>query len=223
MLERGELAKEASWAAGGILAPQVEADRADDFFKLARASRDIYPAFAKALSSETGIDVELDRRGTLYVGFNHEDEQEMERRYAWQQDEGLRVEWLSGDEARELEPNLSLAVRCALRFPDDWQVNNRKLVAALIASNKNLGVRLMTNCEVTLLRVDGRMVMGVDSSAGAIGARMVVIAAGAWTSQIATSESSFAPVEIEPVRGQMLCFQAEQRFARHVMVRTEIP
>src|SRR5205807_8795019 len=55
LLERGELGKEASWAAGGILAPQVEADRVDDFFKLARESRDMYPAFAEALRAETNI------------------------------------------------------------------------------------------------------------------------------------------------------------------------
>src|SRR5437879_10573473 len=93
LLERGELGHEASWAAGGILAPQVEADRADDFFKLARASRDIYPAFAEALRAETGIDVELDQTGTLYVGFSEQDEQEMKRRFAWQQLKGLRVEF----------------------------------------------------------------------------------------------------------------------------------
>src|SRR5437660_11343215 len=83
LLERGELGKEASWAAGGILAPQVEADRADDFFKLARKSRNMYPAFAEALRAETGIDVELDQTGTLYVGFSDKDEQEMQRRFVW--------------------------------------------------------------------------------------------------------------------------------------------
>src|SRR5689334_11238899 len=37
VIERGDFGREASWAAGGILAPQVEADTADDFFRLARA------------------------------------------------------------------------------------------------------------------------------------------------------------------------------------------
>ena len=46
LIERGRLGAEASWAAGGILAPQVEADRRDDFFQLACASRDLYPEFA---------------------------------------------------------------------------------------------------------------------------------------------------------------------------------
>src|SRR5207245_7001431 len=212
-----ELGHEGSWAAGGILAPQVEADRADDFFKLARKSRNMYPAFAEALRVETGIDVELDQTGTLYVGFSDKDEQEMQRRFAWQQNEGLRVEWLNGDEARQLEPNLSTDVRCALRFPDDWQVNNRRLVEALVAASEKLGVRLMTNREVKSLRADGRMVTGVESSAGSVQARTVVIAAGAWTSDIETSEPSLTLSEIEPVRGQMLCFKPEPQFAQHVI------
>ena len=88
----------------------------------------MYPAFAEALLAETNIDVELDQTGTLYVGFSDEDAHEMKRRFAWQQREGLHVEFLNGDQARQLEPNLSPDVRCALRFPDDWQVNNRRLV-----------------------------------------------------------------------------------------------
>lgn len=216
LVERGELGKEASWAAGGILAPQVEVDRADDFFKLARKSCDMYPALAQALYAETGIDVELDRTGTLYAGFSDEDEQEMQRRLAWQQREGLRVEWLTGDEARRLEPNLSPEVRCALRFPDDWQVNNRKLVEALIASNEKLGLRLITNCEVKSLRIKEHAAIGIESSTASIDSKAVVLAAGAWTSHIETFQSDSQP-EIEPVRGQMLCFKPEQQFARHVM------
>ena len=47
VIEKGEFGREASWAAGGILAPQVEADAADDFFRLACKSRDLYPQFKK--------------------------------------------------------------------------------------------------------------------------------------------------------------------------------
>src|SRR3984893_7720594 len=59
LIERGRPGAEASWAAGGILAPQVEVDHKDDFFRLACASRDLYPAFADSLKEETGIDVQL--------------------------------------------------------------------------------------------------------------------------------------------------------------------
>src|SRR5262245_26444050 len=59
---------EASSAAAGILAPQVEANQADEFFELACASRDLYRGFAAAIKEEAGADVELDTTGTLYVG-----------------------------------------------------------------------------------------------------------------------------------------------------------
>ena len=213
--DKGELGKEASWAAGGILAPQVEANASDDFFKLARASRDLYPSFAQALCDETGIDVGLDQTGTLYVVFTEEQKAELSQRCDWQQRDGLRVEWLVSADVRRLEPNISPEVRCALRFPDDWQVENRKLVKALIAANKKLAIRLVPECEVTSFRIDGDRVIGVETTNGTITAPVVVVCAGAWASSASIAVSN--SIEIEPVRGQMLCFKPEQTIARHVI------
>src|SRR2546423_1162138 len=94
LIERGHLGAEASWAAGGILAPQVEVDHQDEFFQLACASRELYPEFAESLKEETGVDVELDTTGTLCLGFTEKDEAELRRRYEWQLSEGFEVEWL---------------------------------------------------------------------------------------------------------------------------------
>src|SRR6267378_3020386 len=77
LLERGSLGAESSYAAGGMLAPRAEADRADEFFELACSSRDLYPAFAAALLDETGTDVELDTTGALYLALTAEDEEEI--------------------------------------------------------------------------------------------------------------------------------------------------
>lgn len=215
LIERGRPGAEASWAAGGILAPQVEADHADDFFCLACASRDLYPAFAQSLQEETGIDVELDRSGTLCVGFTPKDGEELRRRYEWQTDEGLQVEWLSGDEARRLEPCLSANVASALRLPRDWQVENRRLVEALMNADRKLDVQLVTDCAVTALRIEHDTVRGVETSKGPVAAPIVVVAAGAWSSLINSPGSPL--IEIEPVRGQMLCFAARPEIGRHVI------
>ena len=215
LIERGRPGAEASWAAGGILAPQVEADHADAFFRLACASRDLYPAFAASLTEETGIDVELDRSGTLCLGFTAKEAEEMRRRYEWQASEGLQVEWLSRDEVRRLEPCLSVNVASALRLPNDFQVENRRLVNALLSANKKLGIQLVTDCAVTALRIEGEKILGVDTSSGFVATPIVVVAAGAWSSLI---DSPGLPlIEIEPVRGQMLCFSADSNIARHVM------
>src|ERR1700752_263542 len=99
LIERGTLGAEASFAAAGMLLPQVEADAEDDFFALACRSRDLYPAFAAALREETGIDVELDTTGTLYLALNERDQDEIERRYRWQARAGLAVELLTAASA----------------------------------------------------------------------------------------------------------------------------
>jgi glycine oxidase len=213
VIEKGEFGREASWAAGGILAPQVEADSSDDFLKLACASRDLYPEFASALLKETGIDIELDTTVTLYVAFSNEEEAEFRRRYEWQRTEGLEIEWLTGHEARAIEPCISERVRCALRFPNDFQVENRRLVEALLISNGRLGVQLIGDREVRAVRVANDKVCGVEIGNEFLSAESVVVAAGAWSSSIDPS----AIVQVEPVRGQMLCFRAEAGFARHVI------
>jgi glycine oxidase len=209
-----DFGSEASSAAAGILAPQVEANQADEFFKLACASRDMYQGFAASLLQETTIDVELDMTGTLYAGFNDQDETELSDRYRWQMSQNLNVEWLRGDEARSLEPNIAKSASCALRFPNDWQVNNRCLVAALIRANERLGVRLISNCKVQSLLIERNVVHGVELARENISAPVVVIAAGAWSSSITHISPA---LDIRPIRGQMLCFRPKAGVPRHVI------
>ncbi|HEU5238997.1 MAG TPA: glycine oxidase ThiO [Pyrinomonadaceae bacterium] len=216
VVERNEFAREASWAAGGILAPQVEADEDDNFFRIACASRDLYPEFTKALQSETGIDVQLDTTGTLYVAFAEDEEAEFRARFAWQQGQHLAVEWLDPDGARKLEPLLSERVRYALRFPNDFQVENRRLVNALLMANERLGVRLSRDCEAIAIRTEKARAAGIETTQGFISAPLIVLAAGAWTSSIASS-TALPQIEIKPVRGQMLSFNPSKQLARHVI------
>jgi len=216
VIERNECGREASWAAGGILAPQIEADASDDFFRLACASRDLYPQFAADLQTESGIDVELDTTGTMYVAFSEDEEAELRHRIEWQRTQGLRVEWLTGDEARALEPCLSTNVRSALKFPDDYQVDNRRLVEALVIANQRRGVRLITSCGVRKIQIADGAVTGIQTELGFLSAKKIVVAAGAWSSSIEAEEALLPRLDIEPVRGQMLCFNAPG-FARHVI------
>jgi len=226
LIERGEAGGESSWAAAGMLAPQVEADCADEFFALASASRDLYPAFARELEEESSIDIELDRTGTLYLAFTEEDEEECERRFDWQARAGLRVERLTACEVLELEPQVSGRVRAALRFPLDGQVENRRLVAALARSAASHGARIVTQTEVTAINIEDGRARGVETSRGATRAsEAVVIACGAWSSHVARREvsstrggSDASCPRIEPVRGQILCYApAASPLVRHVV------
>jgi glycine oxidase len=232
IIERASPGAEASSAAGGMLAAQAEADHADAFLELACASRDLYPSFALELKEETGVDIELERTGTLYLGFTEEDEAEMSRRYDWQTSAGLMVQKLTPADARLMEPCISQEVRSALLFPLDAQVENRRLLVALLRAAEKYGVRLMTNTEALSIRIERGEVRGVETSRGTVSAPLIIVAGGAWSSLIGASRgaggdvssrssnetsSELPPLRIEPVRGQMLCFDARERLARHVL------
>ena len=217
LVERAGLGTESSFAAGGMLVPQAEADAEDDFFALACCSRDLYPSFAAALREETGIDVELDTTGTLYLALSEHDREEIEKRYQWQTRAGFSVELLSPAAARELEPCISDSTLGALLFPKDIQVENRRLLSALANSVNKLGVKIAIETSVDSLIVEGSRLTGVQTSRGAINCSVAVVAAGTWSGSI----KSPVPIPlIEPVRGQMVCLEAKPQLARHVIYST---
>ncbi|MBC8031936.1 MAG: glycine oxidase ThiO [Pyrinomonadaceae bacterium] len=225
VIERDRLGAESSGAAAGMLAPQAEADSADEFFHLCRGSRDLYPVFAAELLEETGIDIQLETTGTLYLGLNEEDVKELDLRYDWQSKAGLSVERLSSESARKLEPSISESVLMALRFPLDTQVENRRLIEALAASNQNRGVHLATDTSVNSVTLARGRISGLETSRGFVATERIVIAAGAWSSLLtASDESGVLPPDsalpalgIEPVRGQMLCFDSNPAIFSHVV------
>src|SRR6266511_872705 len=173
LIERNSLGAESSSAAAGMLAQQAEANRPHEFFYLTCQSRDLYPGFASSLLEETGIDIELEPTGTLYLAFTDHDADELDQRYDWQKHAELPIEKLSGDEARELEPAICDSVRAALRFPLDTQVENRRLISALAVANERLGVRIETGTEVALLKVERGRVTGIETSRGFIATEQV--------------------------------------------------
>jgi glycine oxidase len=217
LLERGSLGAESSSAAAGMLAPQAEANRPHEFFYLTCQSRDLYPTFASALLEETGIDIQLDPTGTLYLAFTEHDAAELETRYEWQTKAGLPIEKLSPDLARKLEPSICEEVRAAVRFPLDTQVENRRLISALAAANERLGVRMDTRTDAMSLKVERGRVAGIETSRGFVATDRVVIAGGAWSSLLGAADIALPNLRIKPVRGQMLCFEANPQIARHVI------
>jgi glycine oxidase len=222
LIERAELGSEASFAAAGMLAPQVDADADDEFFRLACRSRDMYVDFAAALLEETDIDVELDITGTVYLGFTESDETQCEERYRWQTRSGFLVEKLTSREVLALEPCINPTVRSALLFPHDIQVENRRLVSALANSVKRSGVNILTHTRSHEIHVDQNKVIGVKTSSGFVSCNTVVVSAGCWTGALRLTDLDSHPIgittlNIEPVRGQMVCLEVKPQVSRHVI------
>ncbi|MBK6724278.1 MAG: glycine oxidase ThiO [Acidobacteria bacterium] len=216
IVEKGVCGEESSWAAAGMLGPQAEADSGGSFFDMTLASRDLYPDFAAELEAETGIDVGLDRSGTFYFAFSDEDVRALRERYEWQKKAGFPVELLTADEARRAEPFASPSVREALFFPGDWQVDNRKLLAALRKYAEINGIQIIKNTTVERLIVEGNQVVGVEVANGEIRGEQTVLATGAWTSLIKVGVADM-PFKVEPVRGQIIAFHTAKQFFKHVV------
>ena len=217
ILERGKLGRESSFAAAGILAPQAEAEKPDDFFHFCSDSKNLYLNFAEKLSTETGIDIEVDRNGTLYLAFSETDAAEIRRRYKWQKKFELNVEYLNAEAIRKAEPFVSPDVRGALFFPNDWQVENRKLLAALQKYAKLNDIEVIENAEVKNLLIEKAKVVGAETSKGKIFTQTVVLATGAWTSLIKLSENALPLPEVKPIRGQILSFKTAKRLFSKVI------
>ena len=218
VIERGEVGREASWAAGGMLAPLAEADQANAFFELAVASRAMYAAFAHELRETTGIDIEYRTEGTLYLAFTDEDEEELEHRWQWQRAAGLNVKKLNADCVRKLEPTLNPMLRWALKFPDDHQVNNRRLMTALEAAARKAGVEFWTSTEATALEISNARISGVETTRKNITTDTVIIAAGGWSSLLRTTDDeSVIDFAVEPVRGQMIALEMSTLALQHVV------
>jgi len=199
-----------------MLAPNIETDSDLDFHKFGIESLELYPKFASELLEETGIDIELERSGTLCLAFTEAENAELQDTYYRQQSRDVAVELLSSEQLRQLEPSISSDVHAALFYPNDWQVENRKLVAALREFAKRNGIHIIENAEVEGLLIEQRRVVGAKTAACEFRADTTVIATGAWTSLIKIGDTSM-PVSIKPIRGQMLSFNHCDGLLRHVV------
>lgn len=216
IVERGELGREASYAAGGMLAPNAENEAVDDFYRVCDRSRSMFPTLAEELLAETGVDIELDRSGTLYTAFTEADSEHLGLRFERQVAAGIPVEKLDAPQALEAEPGLSPKVRESLYLRNDWQVENRRLLAALAEYAKRNGIEIVENSSVGSLITEGPDARGALVNGGVLSAGVTVLATGAWTSVIKIGDAVM-PLKVRPIRGQMVSFMPANRMFKRVI------
>lgn len=212
VLDRDEPGAGASGAAAGMLAPLAEVDFVEEsLLDLKRESLGRYPAFVRELQAATGVELDFQTHGTLVVAIDRDDAETLRHHYEHQRERGLPVEWLSGDQARALEPYLAPAIQAAVSIPSDHHIDNIPLVHALSIAVERAGGRLLSGITVTDVVHDGHRVEGVrvrptDDPAAepvALSAASVVVAAGCWTRSLGGLSPAVARM-IRPVKGQML-------------------
>lgn len=181
ILERGEPASGATFAAAGMLAATAEmAGAPEPEIAFARQSRALWPGFAAELEAASGVPVGYRQNGALLV---------MPSQPAALMPDTL---WLDPAAARSRAPLLG-EIAGAVWAPNEAQADSRALGRALTAAFARAGGELLTGVTVTAI-ARGE----VATAAGAHGAEVVILAAGAWSGLVAEA------VPVSPVKGEMI-------------------
>lgn len=209
LIERGETGRESSWAGGGILSPLYPWRCPEALNALARWSQRMYPRLCAELAEATGIDPELTVNGLLIL-----DTEERAQALAWAVRHGAEVQLIPGARLREEVPELLARPPAALLLPAIANVRNPRLLQATRRALDGR-IRLCEDEEVLEVLAAGGRVTGVRTSRGTIPAERVVVSAGAWTARILERFGAGPRPDIEPVRGQMLLFEARPGQVRY--------
>jgi glycine oxidase len=211
VFDKGAAGSGATHAAAGMLAACAEAEPGEEtLVALNRASQLMWPAFARELESAASMPVGLRTEGTLVLALTADDQTRLKRDLALQNSLGLPTEWMSAAEVRRREPHLAAAIAGAIWSPQDHQVENRALAAALRMAVLAAGVSLREYTAVEQVATAKGRVTGVVSSGEAIPADVVVLAAGAWSRGIGGLPPDARP-PVRPVKGQMLALRMDPK------------
>jgi len=205
VIDKSTVGTEASYASGGMLAPQGELSEGE-FQKICVHSNEMYQQYVENIESETGICCYRRDAATMAIAMTEEDEKEYRHTYEMQKADGLTVEWLSGAEVRKYEERLNDKARGGLYLPNDKHLENRALVTALINSCERRGVKIINGAAAIKILTTGDKIAGVKTIVGDIYADIVINAAGAWSSTISVENENLRP-PVFPVRGQMLALK----------------
>lgn len=200
LVERGALARESSWAGGGIVSPLYPWRYLPPVTALASWAQDFYPRLCAELRDETGLDPEYLASGLLMLA--PEDEAEA---LTWSARHGRRAVRLNGGEARAQQPGIPETISSAVWMPEVAQVRPPRLTAALVASLRlRAKVRLLEHTEVLGFEREGARLLALRTAQGRVTGDEFVLCSGAWSGELGRLLGVELP--IEPVRGQMLLF-----------------
>jgi glycine oxidase len=203
ILEREEIAAEASSAAAGLLAPDMVLMGPKAVADLFLASWSMTAEIIAEIEAASGTQVEYFQTGVLHVLAKEED-QSLLRGFAeiWQA-QGSDIKWLTGDQVYQYEPLLHHTYDAALYAPEATSIRPRLMTRAYAEAARKSGANFYEHTEVTGFEQHSGKVIGIQTAKGqTIHCDCAVIATGAWSAQIGSWLGLTIPVF--PARGQIL-------------------
>ncbi len=204
LVERAGIGAGAANAAAGVLA--VGSSRARGvLFDLRRRSAAMFPDLVAALHAETGMDARYVQRGLVELAFTTREAEALRRLCHRRRAQGFGAEWLDAGATRELEPDVSAQIVAGACFADDHTIDSERFTAALAAAARRRGAAVQLGTPVTAVETGRQRVLRVRAGAEWFSPGVVVLAAGAWSVEIARMLRLRLP--LRPARGEMLALR----------------
>ncbi|WP_030156970.1 MULTISPECIES: FAD-binding oxidoreductase [unclassified Glycomyces] len=172
--------------------------------ELAIASRRRWPELLTSLREEIGeaAEAEWEPKGGLVVATDEAAAAPLAALTAAQRAAGVEAIDLEPDEARNLEPHLTEAVRAAASYPGDAQLQPVLAATALLAAVRARGGEVRGGTEAHGLVLSRGAVAGVRVEGGTIPCGAAVNACGPWAGHFGIAAG--APITVMPRRGMVL-------------------
>ena len=171
--------------------------------KLRRTASALRPLVAAApdlhrkLAEEAGVGDLIHKTGLLYIFPSRADFEAESLSWTIRREQGIRWIELNADELRQREPSLARRYTFGVFVEEGGHCTDPgAYVAALARHAEAQGARIV-QARATGFRIEGGRLRAVETSAGPILADRAVIAAGAWSKQLAAMAGDDVPLETE--------------------------
>ena len=217
LIERDEIAAEASRAAAGLLSPAEVLTGPKVVADLFLASWSMTAEVVTEIEATSGVQVEYFQTGALHVLQDLDDQTTLKRFAEIWQAQGAEVQWLTGDQIYEYEPLLDHILDAALYVSDTVSIRPRLMTRAYAEAARKYGANFFEHMEVTGFQQQSERVIGVQTAHGrTIPCDCVVVAAGAWSEQVGSWLGLNIPVF--PERGQILSLRQPATPLKHTII-----
>jgi glycine/D-amino acid oxidase-like deaminating enzyme len=139
--------------------------------------------FYRSQQRELGIDSGFRELGYMLLATSERAVGDADERMKMQRQEGLEVSWLDARAAAKLNPTLSSEAFLGASYsPSEGAIDPPRNVLAYVSAMRGAGVELLEHTELTGLQIksgaDGPTVRAVETSAGSIATRHVLLTGG---------------------------------------------
>ena len=215
LVDKGLVGKEGSWATASMLIPFASPGRDPWVVQATTMSHELYTELNQRLHEETGRWIGFGGDGQLNIARTEGEARGAKSEVESQTALGVRMEMLTGKEARQREPSLPDDVVAAAWNPAGRFLDGREYTSVVAEAAGLNGAKIYEGWPVSGMVWDGDRVVGVRSGTDVLLADIVINAAGAWAGRLDPKLTH----PVYPLHGQAMAVQEPPTKLRHNLYR----